>query len=221
MSKSLKQANIPQIITFLIVNVAALAVITVPWDTAIAFVSHGVGNKLELIGKAVAIPSVLSVLVGLVGWSLPRPWKETLIFWRLGATAIPSSQAFSNLASQDARINLSSLRRRLGGFPREPSKQTAVWYGIYRKHLGETSVQDAHGAYLRYREMIALPPILLIVSLLIIVWRGGRVSSLIICVSLLMAEYLVVMLAARNAATRLVTNVLAIESSAVNKPVEF
>jgi len=221
MSKSLKQANIPQIITFLVANVAVLAIMVVGWSTTIAFISNGVRDKLDLIGRAVVIPSVLSMLIGLVGWSLPRPWKETLIFWRMGAKALPSSQAFSKLASQDPRINLASLRSRLGAFPRDPTKQTAIWYGIYRKHHEEASVIDAHGAYLRYREMIALPPILFVFSLLIGIWRRGRISSLIVCISLLTAEYLVVMLAARNAATHLVTNVLAIESSASNKTDEI
>ena len=73
MSKSLKQANIPQIITFLVANVAVLAIMVVGWSTTIAFISNGVRDKLDLIGRAVVIPSVLSMLIGLVGWSLPRP----------------------------------------------------------------------------------------------------------------------------------------------------
>lgn len=221
MSRSLKQKNVPQIITFLILNVAALSFIALGWAPVNAFVSHGISDKLGLLGKAVAIPSTLSLLVGLVGWSLPRVWKEALVFWRVGATALPSSRAFTKLVSRDSRINVSALRSRLGGFPREPTKLSAVWYSIYRMHRGDSSVEDAHGAYLRYREMTALLPVLGIACLIIFLWHGTRFSGLIISVNLLASEYLIVMLAARNAAIHLVTNVLAIESSAGDKPVEI
>jgi hypothetical protein len=62
--------------------------------------------------------------------------------------------------------------------------------------------------------MTALIPLLLIGCGGLFLWGGESLRSLAICGALLILEYLIVLSAARNAAIHLVTNVLAIESSA-------
>jgi hypothetical protein len=214
MSKSLKQKNQPPIITFLVINTCVLFAVTLGPNRVFDFLGKATKGDLALLGKLVAAPAVLSLLVGMIGWALPRDWKEILVFWRVGESRLPSSRAFSVLAAKDARINLNQLRDHLGAFPREPAKQTALWYGVYRKHCDEAPVEDANGAYLRYRDMSVLPPLLLVASVVLTIWSGASWMKFVLCAAIFLAEYLVVTQAARNAAKSLVTNVLAVESSA-------
>jgi len=213
MSTPLKQRNIPQIATFLVLNVLSLSVVAIGLDRVLLLVPHTVTEKFAFVARAVTIPSILSLSIGLAGWAIPAPWKEALVFWRTGATALPSSKAFTKLAVRDPRIDVHRLKAHVGAVPREPAKQTALWYSLYRKHSDNSSVEDAHRAYLRYREMTALIPLLLIGCVGFFAWHGGSLRSLAICGALLISEYLIVLSAARNAAIHLVTNVLAIESS--------
>lgn len=213
MSKSLKQKNRPQIITFLVINACALLAVILGPNAVLKFIGEASKGDLALLGKLVAAPAILSLLVGIIGWSLPRTWKEALVFWRVGATRLPSSRAFTELAAKDPRIDMDRLRNRLGKFPKEPSKQTALWYGVYRKHCAEAPVEDANGAYLRYREMTALLPLLVIATLILILRNGIPWMKSILSCGLFVSEYLIVRQAARNAAKSLVTNVLAVESS--------
>lgn len=214
MSRPLKQRNIPQIVTFLILNAFPLAAIAMGLGRVLFLVSHTATDKFALAAKAATVPSIFSLIIGMAGWAIPGPWKEALVFWRTGAKALPSSEAFTKLAARDPRIDVRKLRSRLGALPREPAKQTALWYSLYRKHSDNSSVEDAHRAYLRYREMTALIPLLLIGCAGLFLWRGESLRSLAICGALLILEYLIVLSAARNAAIHLVTNVLAIEWSA-------
>jgi hypothetical protein len=213
MSKSLKQKNQPQIITFLVVNTCVLLAVILGPNRVLQFLGETTKGDFALLGKLMAAPAVLSLLVGIIGWSLPRSWKETLVFWRLGVSRLPSSRVFSELAVRDARINLDRLRNRLGEFPKEPAKQTALWYGVYRKHSAEAPVEDANGAYLRYREMTSFLILLIFAAVILTWWKGIPWSTSIITYTLFVTEYLIVTQAARNGAKSLVTNVLAVESS--------
>lgn len=213
MSKSLKQKNQPPIITFLVISTCISFAVTLGPNQVLEFLGKATKGDLALLGKLVAAPAVLSLLVGILGWASPRDWKEILVFWRVGDSRLPSSRAFSVLAAEDARINLDELRNHLGTFPRQPAKQTALWYGVYRKHRDEAAVEDANGAYLRYRDMSVLPPLLLIASVILGILSGASWTKLILNAGIFLAEYLIITQAARNAAKSLVKNVLAIESS--------
>ncbi len=101
MIKSLKQKNQPQIITFLVVNTCVLFAVMLGPNRVIEFLSQATKGDFALVGKLVAAPAVLSLLVGIIGWSLPRNLKEVLVFWRLGASRLPSSRVFSDLACRD------------------------------------------------------------------------------------------------------------------------
>lgn len=213
MSKSLKQKNQPQIITFLVVNTCILLAAIFSPNAVLRFLEEASKGDFALLGKLIALPAVLSLLVGIIGWALPRTWKEALVFWRTGATSLPSSRAFSELAIRDPRINLNRLRNRLGKFPKDPAAQTVLWYGVYRKHCAEAPVEDANGAYLRYRDMTSLLPLLVVTALIVTLWTRGLWTNSILSCALLVVEYVIVAQAAKNAAKNVVTNVLAIESS--------
>ena len=217
MSKTLKQRNQPQLVTFTIVNVVILSVIALGTQRMLSLAEDIAKGSWATLGKVIVIPAVVALLLGLIGWTVPRQWKETLIFWRLGERCLPSSQAFSQTATSDSRIDAARLTDQLGAFPIEPSKQTAAWYAIYRRHVDEPSVEDAHGAYLLYREMAGLVGVSLVAAFILGICSRFSWKSIAIGESFLVIEYCVVMLAARHAAEHLVANVLAIESASDHK----
>jgi hypothetical protein len=213
LSKTLKQKNRPQLITFMIVNVALLGIIELGLPSAISLADEIVKGNWAILGKVIATPAVAVLVLGVIGWAIPRVWKEVLIFWRVGDRCLPSSRAFSRIARSDPRIDASKLSDQIGHFPVEPARQTSVWYSIYRQHMLEPSVQDAHSAYLLYREMVgliatALVAILIIGTCLHIPWRLTAIASM-----MLVLEYAIVMLAGRHSGVHLVANVLAIASA--------
>lgn len=217
MSKTLKQRNQPQLVTFTIVNVVVLSVIALGTQRMLSLADDIAKGSWATLGKVIAIPAVAALLLGLISWAVPREWKETLIFWRLGERCLPSSRAFSQIATSDPRIDAASLSDQLGTFPIGPSKQTAAWYAIYRRHVNEPSVEDAHGAYLLYREMAGLVGVSLIAALIMGICFHLSCKPIAIGESFLVMEYCVVMLAARHSGEHLVANVLAIASASDRK----
>jgi hypothetical protein len=171
-------------------------------------------GNIAVIFRLVAIPAGLAVLIGILGWAVPRRWKETVIFWRTDKNCLPSSRAFSVIALNDPRIDRKRLAKRHGPLPNAPDQQTVLWYSLYRKNAENGAVEDAHCAYLRYREMTALAVSIMAIFLVAsgVVHSSSR-TILVGAVSIA-AEYLLLLVAARNAADHFVSNVLAIESAA-------
>lgn len=216
MSKTLKQKNRSQLITFTIVNVALLGIVELGLQRALSLADEIANGNWTTLGKVIATPAVAALILGAIGWAIPRGWKETLIFWKIGEHCLPSSRAFSRIAGSDPRIDISKLSEQIGEFPTEPAKQTSLWYGIYRQHILEPSVEDANGAYLLYREMTVLTATAFVANLIIglslrVPWRLTGIGSII-----LLLEYLIVMLAGRHSGEHLVSNVLAIASASTD-----
>lgn len=216
MSNILRQRNRPQLITFAIANAALLGIIELGLHRFSSLVDQITKGDWATLGNVVATPAVAALILGLISWAIPAEWKEVLTFWRIGDRRLPSSMAFSRIAGSDPRIDALKLSQQIGKFPSEPAKQTALWYSIYRRHTLEPAVEDAHRAYLLYREMIgvigtALVAVLLMGLIFQIPWRLTASSSF-----LLLFEYLIVMLSGRHAGEHLVANVLAIASTSTD-----
>jgi hypothetical protein len=63
MSKSLKQKNQPQIITFLVVNTCVLLAVILGPNRVLQFLGETTKGDFALLGKLMAAPAVLSLLV--------------------------------------------------------------------------------------------------------------------------------------------------------------
>lgn len=215
MAKSLKQKNQPQLITFLVSNAIGLGLIALGPSRLLAVLQELSKGDWTILGKLIAIPAFLSLITGTLGWVMPRAGKEFLVFWKF-RNCLPSSRAFTLIGPRDPRVDMQRLIRKYGSPHVEPAQQTALWYRIYRAHTEEASVEDAHGAFLRFREMTTLCVVFIIVSVVSVAFFaiGGR--QFLFGVLLLVLEYLTVMIAARNTATRFVANVLAIESATIS-----
>ena len=213
MAKTLKEKNRPQLIVFVILNAIAFGILLEGFDREVSFLESLTKGNIAVLGRLSAIPAALALVIGVLGWAVPKSWKETMIFWRIH-NCLPSSRAFSAIALRDPRIDPRRLVEKHGNLPSVPAQQTALWYRMYRKSGGEASVEDAHGAYLRYREMTALAASVMACFLAASGWAHPSASALAIGIIVILVEYLLLLLAARHAADHLVVNVLAIESTA-------
>ena len=214
MAKSLKQKNQPQLVTFVLVNVIGLGAIALGLSHLLAVVEGLTKGNWAIVGKLIAVPAVLTLITGILGWAMPNSGEEVLVFWKIGKNCLPSSRAFTVLGPQDPRVDMQRLALRHGPLPTLPAEQTALWYRMYRSHVSDVSIEDAHGAYLRFREMTTLTLALLLSCLAIFIWLHVPGKALALACLILVIEYLFLMLSARNAAIHFVSNVLALESSA-------
>ncbi len=218
MSKTLKQQNRIAVLLFALANTCVIAAMLAGWDNFTAFVSEASRGNWSLLGRSLGVPAIAGLIAGIASWVVPRKLKETLVFWRVGVRCMPSSRAFSEIAPADPRIDVDRLRARIGDFPASPSEQSSRWYSIYRKHQKEPAVEDANLAYLLYRDMASLVPIVALAAVIIrlsVALPAGR--NWIGVIVILSFEFLLTSVAARNAGTRLVANVLAIEASEPSK----
>ena len=217
MGRTLKQKHQPYIITFIAVNAVALGLLFVGRQRVSDLITSFTRGDWSFIGKLVAVPAVITLLTSAVGWAFSKRIKELLVFWKL-RNCLPSSAAFTQVGKSDPRIDLEQISHKYGNLPTEPAAQTALWYRIYRLHESQPSVEDAHGAFLRFRELSAFSVVVLLIGFAgaAIFARHNREVWSFLPVFLL--EYLVMMFAARNAARHFVTNVLALEGVSCATP---
>jgi hypothetical protein len=217
-SKTLKQQNRIPVLLFALASTCVIAVMLAGWDNFTAFVKEASSGNWSLLGRSLGVPAIVGLIAGIASWVVPRKLKETLVFWRVGVRCMPSSRAFSEIAPADPRIDIDRLRGRIGDLPVSPSEQSSRWYSIYRKHQKEPAVEDANVAYLLYRDMASLVPIVGLAAIIVGLWVALPARPNWIGVIVILAlEFLLTSVAARNAGIRLVANVLAIEASEPSK----
>jgi hypothetical protein len=213
MGKSLKEKNRPQLIVFTLVNAIGLAILLQGLKQVLFLFDSATKGNVGILGRLVAAPAALAFGIGVLSWAMPKSWKETMIFWRRH-DGLPSSHAFTAIAHSDPRIDRRRLTEKYGELPSSPSEQTAFWYRLYKKTGEDAGVEDAHCAYLRYREMTALIGSVMVCFLVASVWIRPSIRTIVLGVLIIVGEYFLLLLAARNAANHFVANVLAIGSAA-------
>ena len=91
MAKSLKQKNQPQLITFVVLNVMGLGAIALGVPHLLSVVAGLTKGNWAILGKVIVVPAALTVVIGILGWAMPRSGKEVLVFWKTGKHCLPSS----------------------------------------------------------------------------------------------------------------------------------
>jgi len=138
--------------------------------------------------------------------------KEKIVFFRIH-NALPGHRAFSHHVKNDSRIDQARLKKLLGDFPEKPRDQNEKWYAIYQKHQNRPTILGIQGEYLLYRDATALLTILMLVSL-IFTSVFALSNELAVFFGLLILQWIIFRSAAVVRGNRLVTTVLATESSA-------
>ena len=210
---SLKTQNLPSIILYLLVNLGIFIVLyrtnTVEVDS-FRRVFQDLSKKDGII--FILLPIILFILSGII----PASWKEVFVFWRI-KSSLPGCYAFSRYAKEDDRINIELLKSKYGKFPRKASEQNSLWYGIYKNIKNDKGIDKTNKDFLLARELTIMTIIFILISIPTLlfftnIWDNNK-NNLWFYILFLLGEYLIIRLIARNHAERLVTNVLAYESS--------
>ena len=164
-----------------------------------------VTSALEHLGAAALGGLILLVLQEVV----PRPVKEALIFFRL-RDRLPGCRAFSVIAARDPRVDPVELGVLLPSVPMTGIEQNALWYRWLKAVESDPAISDNHHRFLALRDAAVLllllglaTPLFAFLKLQHWHWHWFALSGVFI------GAYLVTGFAARNAAIRLVGNVIA------------
>lgn len=198
-----KKGNLSWLSAFVAFDVAILIAVLAPQLRLIS-------TEPEVVARAASsllAPPVLLLLSSLI----PNQLKASLVFWR-ARFALPGHRAFSHHAHADPRIDPAKLLARISPYPVEAREQNSAWYRIYRAHRDDDAVLDANRRFLLFRDL-AVVSLLLAVLLPFGIWALGLRSAVLPTLIVFIAQYVLSAIAARQAGIRLVTSVLAIEST--------
>jgi|ERR1700728_3954127 len=156
---------------------------------------------------AASIPLLAIVLSGV----LSDTGKARLVFWRW-RNPLPGCRAFTVLVGTDPRIDVPALKRKLGELPNDPQAQNALWYRLYKGHLADIKVSEAHRVYLLTRDIATISALFVVLFSIGVVAGSVNGKAATLYTGALIAQYLLTASAARNYGKRFVLNVLTEES---------
>ena len=154
------------------------------------------------------------ILTTLFNGLLPSEFKARLVFWKWN-NPLPSRAAFTHYALKDQRIDLSVIQSSYAPLPseREEAAQSSLWYRIYKKFRDDPSIVHVHQDFLFMRDWCGLSLIALIVLGIITIFLVDSAKIVVFYLLALFAQYIFTMISARNYGERMVTTVLALEST--------
>jgi hypothetical protein len=171
--------------------------------------------QLHFSTHQVLVPVGIAGVIMAVLNALPSAdMKATIVFWRF-RHALPGHRAFTIYANKDTRINQQKLKSLFKGtLPTDPAEQNATWYKLYRTVRDDVIVVSAHKLFLLLRDYAALSVLFIAIFG---VWSAIVVTDKRVAAgyaAMLLVQYLLVRQAASNAGIRMVTNVVALKTSA-------
>ncbi len=199
-------------------RIVAVLNIAVFWGV---FVFHADFSTLWTLISSISTRTVITALVApicvfLLDGLLSADSKARVIFWRF-SHPLPGSRAFSTHLRQESRADPDYLVNRWGVFPDDPAEQNRLWYRIFQHVENEIRVYEAHRAWLTARDLTAF-------SFLFLIFLGTATlisdipwTTAWYYLSILVFQYLVMMITARNLGIRFVRTVLAVASHSVNR----
>jgi hypothetical protein len=196
---SLKSRNLKYIAAVLTADVAAMPLI---WS--------GLMSGVDVLTRVALAGTGTLVLALLLTWLVPPGVKATLVYWRL-KEVLPGHRAFSAYIQRDDRIDVARLTASLGVIPAAPAEQNKVWYRLLKAHEGAPEISEAHQRFLFFRDVASFSALLgvAVPTLGFLLWDVSAIGV----GAFFAMQYLLFVLAARNAGIRLVQNVLALASS--------
>jgi len=164
------------------------------------------------------LPISFAGIVATVLNSLPHSTTKARLVYLRWDNALPAHRAFSRYATQDARINMGTLKELFKGkLPTEPRAQNEEWYKLFRTVENEVKVYEVHRDFLLLRDYTSLAVLSLVTfgSLGFVLFTTVRTAGFYLLI--LVVQFLVVRQAAANCGIRMVTNVLALKTSKAAK----
>lgn len=200
----LKTANLPIVVSFIIWCLALYGVFLAGFDSFSAELQskfHALSRKDGVI--VAMMPVLVLVLSGLLSSNI----KAILVFWRF-KQVLPGHRAFSRLAPADPRIDLGDLKAKIGDIPRAAKDQNALWFKLYKKHETTITVTAAHRSFLLARDLAAMALLFGIAGFVGLLVGGAALATGVRFLGLMLLQFVLLAVAARNYGNRFVCNVL-------------
>lgn len=169
-------------------------------------------DLVKMIVQHVSAAGVAGLLILVFQDFAPPTVKSSLVFWRI-RDILPGHRVFTQLAQNDPRIDGTELAAVLPLERMTGGQQNALWYRWFKEVQTDPTIMDAHRRYLALRDCTVLLALLTVLSPVLGIVEVQTWPGAFKLAGVCGLAYLVVMIAARNAACRLVCNVVACKVS--------
>lgn len=190
------------------INTKYLAPIVVAYAAAAGLLGIDRVAQVQTLLQHAGFAAVAGIVMLVLQELFPRSVKEVLVFWRL-RDRVPGCQAFTGIAPKDPRVDSTDLAVLLPSTPMTPTEQNALWYKWLKATESDPAIADNHRRFLILRDGAVLLALLALVTPALFVWTPSSNDRILMLGGGVLLAYVVVALSARNAAVRLVGNVVA------------
>jgi hypothetical protein len=202
--RSLKSQNFAWLVALATADATVLALFVAP-----ELISRSTTTQLGVyraFGAAV-LPIFVLLLINVLSSNL----KAMLVYWKPYGW-LPGCDAFTKYGPADPRINMVQLKKNAGAWTEDPKEQNTKWYKLYKQVEPVLEVAHAQKDFLMYRDMAVLSLPLVVLAPLGLYLADASEVALMGAASLLLTQYVLSAISARNAGVRFVCNVLAAHS---------
>lgn len=190
------------------INTKYLIPIVVAYATAAGLLGLDRIAQVQTVLQHAGIAGVAGVAMLALQELFPRSVKEVLVFWRL-RDRVPGCRAFTEIAPKDARVDPTDLALLLPTAPMKPTEQNALWYKWLKASESDPAIADNHRRFLILRDCAVLLALLTLLTPALLIWTSGSANGTLVLGAGMLIAYVMVAQSARNAAVRLVENVVA------------
>ncbi|WP_315760454.1 hypothetical protein [Sphingomonas sp. Y38-1Y] len=190
------------------INTKYLVPIVVAYATAAGLLGLDRVTQAQTLLQHAGFAGLAGIVMIVLQELFPRSVKEVLVFWRLRDRP-PGCRAFTVIAPKDARVDPTDLAVLLPSTPMNPTEQNALWYKWLKATESDPAIADNHRRFLILRDCAVLLALLALVTPVLLAWTPDGLDRILMLGGGMLLAYVVVALSARNAAVRLVGNVIA------------
>lgn len=190
------------------INTKYLAPIVVAYAAAAGLLGIDRVAQVQILIQHAGFAGLAGIVMLVLQELFPRSAKEVLVFWRL-RDRVPGCRAFTGIAPKDPRVDPTDLAVLLPSTPMTPTEQNALWYKWLKATESDTAIADNHRRFLILRDSAVLLALLTLATPVLLLWPASDTARTLMLGGGVLLTYVVVALSARNAAVRLVGNVVA------------
>ena len=190
------------------INTKYLAPIVVAYAAAAGLLGIDRVAQVETLLQHAGFAGIAGIVMLVLQELFPRSVKEVLVFWRL-RDRVPGCRAFTGIAPKDPRVDPTDLAVLLPSTLMTPTEQNALWYKWLKATESDPAIADNHRRFLILRDSAVLLALLTLATPVLLLWPASEPARILMLGGGVLLTYVVVALSARNAAVRLVGNVVA------------
>jgi hypothetical protein len=190
------------------INMKYLAPIVLAYAAAAGLLGLQQVTQIQTLIQHAGFAGLAGIAMLVLQELIPRPLKEVLVFWRVRDRP-PGCRAFTGIAPKDPRVDPTDLAILLPSGTMTATEQNALWYKWLKATEGDPAIADNHRRFLILRDGAVLLALLALITPVLLLWTTSDPSRIPMLGGGTLLAYILVALSARNAAVRLVGNVIA------------